>query len=104
MRGFQAINPIVQALRPISPIAWIPVSILWFGVEDSAAIFLIFLASFFPIVTGTTSAVARDPARVRALRAELPLRRASSSATSSSRPRCPRSSPACGSRSASPGW
>ncbi len=56
-RTFMAVNPIVQGLRPISPIAWIPVSILWFGVGDGAPIFLIFLASFFPIVVGTTAAV-----------------------------------------------
>jgi NitT/TauT family transport system permease protein len=61
MRGFRAINPIVQGLRPISPIAWIPVAILWYGVEDSAAIFLIFLSSIFPIITGTTSAVHSIP-------------------------------------------
>ena len=65
-RGFQAINPLVQSLRPISPIAWIPVAVLWFGVKDSAAIFLIALSSFFPIVTGTMtaprlSAAARGP-------------------------------------------
>lgn len=60
-RGFQAINPIVQALRPISPIAWIPVAVLWFGVKDSSAIFLIALASFFPIVTGTITAVQTIP-------------------------------------------
>ncbi|MEY2526100.1 MAG: NitT/TauT family transport system permease protein, partial [Verrucomicrobiota bacterium] len=35
-RAFQAINPIIQILRPISPIAWIPVAILWFGVSDAA--------------------------------------------------------------------
>ncbi|MCY2959423.1 MAG: ABC transporter permease [Planctomycetota bacterium] len=61
LRGFQALNPLVQALRPISPIAWIPVAILWFGVKDSAAIFLIALASFFPIVTGTMTAVRTIP-------------------------------------------
>jgi NitT/TauT family transport system permease protein len=46
--AFQAMNPIIQILRPISPIAWIPVAILWFGVADSAPVFLIFLASVFP--------------------------------------------------------
>jgi len=44
-------------LRPISPIAWIPVAILWFGVSDLAPIFLIFLASLFPIVTSAMAAV-----------------------------------------------
>lgn len=61
LRGFQALNPLVQALRPISPIAWIPVAILWFGVKDASAIFLIALASFFPIVTGTMTAVRTIP-------------------------------------------
>jgi NitT/TauT family transport system permease protein len=60
-RGFQAINPLIQALRPISPIAWIPVAVLWFGVKDSSAIFLIALSSFFPIVTGTMTAVQTIP-------------------------------------------
>lgn len=60
-RGAQALNPLIQALRPISPIAWIPLAILWFGVDDSAAIFLIALASFFPIVTGTMTAVRSMP-------------------------------------------
>ena len=46
--AFAALNPFIQILRPISPIAWIPVAILWFGVKDTAPIFLIFLASVFP--------------------------------------------------------
>jgi NitT/TauT family transport system permease protein len=62
LRAYQALNPLVQALRPISPIAWIPVAILWFGVKDNAAIFLIALAAFFPIVTGTITAVSSIPA------------------------------------------
>ncbi len=61
LRAFQALNPLVQALRPISPIAWIPLAILWFGVKDESAIFLIFLSSFFPIVTGTVTAVRAIP-------------------------------------------
>lgn len=56
-RTFRALNPIVQGLRPISPIAWIPIAILWFGIGDGAGIFLIFLSSFFPITVGTTAAV-----------------------------------------------
>lgn len=67
LRTFQALNPLVQALRPISPIAWIPLAILWFGVKDGSAIFLIFLSAFFPIVTGTATAVRAIPmAYVRA--------------------------------------
>jgi NitT/TauT family transport system permease protein len=52
-----AFNPAIQILRPISPIAWIPVAILWFGVNDTAPIFLIFLASVFPITTASIAAV-----------------------------------------------
>lgn len=61
VRGFQAINPLIQGLRPISPLAWIALAILWFGVKDASAIFLIALASFFPIVTGTMTAVRTIP-------------------------------------------
>ncbi len=52
-----ALNPLIQALRPISPIAWIPLAILWFGVADTAPIFLIFLAAVFPITVSAAAAV-----------------------------------------------
>lgn len=64
---FQAFNPLIQVLRPISPIAWIPVAILWFGVADTAPIFLIFLASVFPITVTSTAAVQNiQPVYIRA--------------------------------------
>jgi NitT/TauT family transport system permease protein len=56
------LNPLIQILRPISPLAWIPISILWFGVGDMAAIFLIFLASFLPLTVTAMNAVASIPA------------------------------------------
>lgn len=56
-RGELAVNPMLQLLRPISPLAWIPISILWFGVGDVAAMFLIFLASFLPLTMTTVHAV-----------------------------------------------
>jgi len=55
--AYTALNPFIQILRPISPIAWIPVAILWFGVKDTAPIFLIFLASVFPITVSAMAAV-----------------------------------------------
>ncbi|HEX8371342.1 MAG TPA: ABC transporter permease [Chthoniobacterales bacterium] len=55
--AFTAFNPFIQFLRPISPIAWIPLAIVWFGVKDTAPIFLIFLASVFPITVSATAAV-----------------------------------------------
>jgi len=57
----QVVNPTMQILRPISPIAWIPVAIIFFGVGDRAAIFLIFLAAFFPIVVASISGVSSVP-------------------------------------------
>ena len=58
VRGaFSTLNPIFQILRPISPIAWIPIAILWFGVGDASPIFLIFMSSVFPMVVQTTAGV-----------------------------------------------
>jgi NitT/TauT family transport system permease protein len=58
VRGaFATLNPIFQMLRPISPIAWIPIAILWFGVGNASPIFLIFISSVFPMVVQTTSGV-----------------------------------------------
>ena len=66
---FFAFNPMIQVLRPISPIAWIPVAILWFGVDDRAPIFLIFLASLFPIMVSAMAAVQNiQPVYIRAAR------------------------------------
>jgi NitT/TauT family transport system permease protein len=66
-RAAQAFNPLIQIFRPISPIAWIPVAILWFGVSDAAPIFLIFLASVFPITVSAMAAVRNmQPVYVRA--------------------------------------
>ncbi|HEX2790481.1 MAG TPA: ABC transporter permease [Steroidobacteraceae bacterium] len=55
--AFSTLNPIFQILRPISPIAWIPIAILWFGVGNSSPIFLIFISSVFPMVVQTTAGV-----------------------------------------------
>ena len=58
VRGaFSTLNPVFQILRPISPIAWIPMAILWFGVGDESPIFLIFMSSVFPMVVQTTAGV-----------------------------------------------
>jgi NitT/TauT family transport system permease protein len=55
--AYTTLNPVVQILRPISPIAWIPLAILWFGIGDVSPIFLIFLSSVFPLVVQTTVGV-----------------------------------------------
>jgi NitT/TauT family transport system permease protein len=60
-RAGRAVNPFLQILRPISPLAWIPISILWFGVGDRGAVFIIFLASVLPITVTAMNAVAAVP-------------------------------------------
>lgn len=45
--------PLIDLVRPISVIAWIPLAILWFGLGDRSAWFIIFLGAFFPIFTNT---------------------------------------------------
>jgi NitT/TauT family transport system permease protein len=55
--AFETLNPVFQILRPISPIAWIPIAILWFGVGNASPIFLIFMSSVFPMVVQTTAGV-----------------------------------------------
>ncbi len=59
----RALSPLFQVLRPISPLAWIPVAIVMFGVGNASPIFLIFLASLFPIVLATMGGV-RDVPRI----------------------------------------
>jgi NitT/TauT family transport system permease protein len=61
-RAELAVNPLAQILRPISPLVWIPLAILWFGVGDLAAIFLIFVGCFFPLLLTAMSAVHNVPA------------------------------------------
>ena len=56
-RVYELFNPIIQILRPIPPIAFIPLSILWFGLGNPPAFFLISLGAFFPILMNTIAGV-----------------------------------------------
>ncbi len=56
-RVFSYINPIVQLVRPIAPVAWMPFIVLWFGIGDAPAVAIIFLAGFFPVLLSTVAAV-----------------------------------------------
>lgn len=62
IRARQAFLPMLNFFRFLSPLAWIPFAILWFHIGDKPAIFLIFMATFFPLVIATMSAVATVPA------------------------------------------
>lgn len=61
------LDPVIELFRPISPLAWIPMAILWFGIGEAGKIFIIFIATFFPILLNTVSGVKGiDPVLVRA--------------------------------------
>jgi NitT/TauT family transport system permease protein len=51
------IDPVLQVIRPIPITAWLPLSIMWFGLGNGATLFLIFLGAFFPILINTTTGV-----------------------------------------------
>ncbi len=51
------IRPLIELIRPIPPLAWIPIAILWFGIGIKSAAFIIFLGAFFPILLNTISGV-----------------------------------------------
>ena len=56
-RAHQLLNPLMQVLRPIPPIAYIPLAILWFGLGNPPAVFLIALGAFFPVLMNTIAGV-----------------------------------------------
>src|SRR5438132_57760 len=53
------VDPLLEFIRPIPPLAWIPLSILWFGIGDVQIVYIIFLAAFFPVVLNSLAG-ARD--------------------------------------------
>lgn len=64
-----SVEPVVNFFRPIPPLAWIPLSILWFGIGDAQNVFIIFLAAVFPIILNTMEGVRDvDPQLIRAAR------------------------------------
>ena len=54
-------RPIVDLLRPIPPLAWIPIAIVWFGLGEGSKWFVIFLGAFFPIFTNAQRGMASIP-------------------------------------------
>lgn len=67
-RLWAAVDPFVQVLRPVSPLAWSPLLILWFSLETSPIV-IIFIASFFPILLATVAAVRNvDPIYLKVAR------------------------------------
>jgi len=63
----ELIDPMIEVLRPISGIAWIPIALFIFGIGDELPIFIIFYGAFFPVVLNTIAGVRTvDPLLVRA--------------------------------------
>jgi ABC-type nitrate/sulfonate/bicarbonate transport system permease component len=61
------LTPVIETVRPIPPLAWIPLAILWFGIGLRSAAFIIFLGCFFPILLSTISGVLSvDPVLISA--------------------------------------
>src|SRR5881392_2353952 len=56
-KAYGLLNPILQVLRPIAPIAYVPLAILWFGLGNPPAFFLISLGAFFPVLMNTIAGV-----------------------------------------------
>jgi ABC-type nitrate/sulfonate/bicarbonate transport system permease component len=67
-RGFGLVaRPLIEFLRPIPPLAWIPLAIIWFGLGEPSKFFIIFLGAFFPVVTSAYHGVRSiDPVILRA--------------------------------------
>ncbi|HEV7323787.1 MAG TPA: ABC transporter permease [Bosea sp. (in: a-proteobacteria)] len=61
------VSPLVELLRPIPPLAWIPLAIIWFGLGEPSKFFIIFLGAFFPVVTAAYQGMRGiDPMLLRA--------------------------------------
>jgi sulfonate transport system permease protein len=55
--GYKVLDPTIQALRSIPSIAWVPLFLLWLGIQESSKIALIALGAFFPVYLNTSSAL-----------------------------------------------
>lgn len=56
--AYKAFNPFIQVLRPISPLAWMPLALFIIGDSEASAIFVIFICSIWPILINTAFGVA----------------------------------------------
>jgi NitT/TauT family transport system permease protein len=69
-----ALMPVINFFRSLSPIAWIPFAIIWFGVGDPPAMFIIFIATFFQVVLATAAAAGSVPSIYYKVAEDLGLR------------------------------
>lgn len=63
----RVVDPVIELFRPISPLAWIPLAILWFGIGETGKIFVVCVGTFFPTLLSTVVGVKRiDPVMIHA--------------------------------------
>jgi len=55
--AFKIFDPLIEITRPIPPLAWTGLALLWFGIGLSSSVFLVFLGAFFPILLNTIAGV-----------------------------------------------
>ena len=68
-RARRTVYPVFQLLRPIPPIAWIPLALVWFGIGDPARIYVVFVSAIVPWILNSIQAVnTTDPILIRAAR------------------------------------
>ena len=96
------VRPVVDLLRPIPPLAWIPIAIVWFGLGEPSKLFVIFLGAFFPVFTNACRGMISIPPVLLARGADDGCRRRRRcSSRLRCRRRCPTSRRGCASASVS---
>jgi hypothetical protein len=105
-RWFESLTAwVVRLLRPIPGLAWVPFAIIWFGVQPSAAVFIIAIGVFWIVFFATQGAVRGvDRDLIEVAQASASAGRSRGSPRSCCPPPPPASSSACARRSARPGW
>lgn len=61
----ELLDPVLSVIRPMSPLAWLPLAIVWFGISEAAAMFLITYAAFFPVFLNTLLGISRGNQMLR---------------------------------------
>lgn len=70
-----AVSPLIQVLRPVSPLAWLPIGLLLFRAVDPSAVFVIFITSIWPVILNTAAGVEAVPSDYRNVARVLSLSR-----------------------------
>lgn len=60
-RRMENLSVIIEMIRPIPPLAWIPLAMLWFGIGFQSKVFIIFIGGFFPILSNAFLGVRETP-------------------------------------------